>query len=101
MTRIALHETSRLRLPAAMDMRVVESLTADLIALRGQAIDLDASQVERLGALGLQVLLSARLTWRVDKLPFAVVDPSEAFMADCALLAAPTFCDLNEVTPDD
>ena len=101
MTSAALPEPMRLRLPAAMDMRTVEALTRDLIGLRGQAISLDASGVERLGALGLQVLLSARLTWRVDKLPFAVVDPSEAFMADAAILAAPSFDDLNGVTPYD
>ena len=78
----------RVRLPAAMDGRSAGPLTRNLLALRGRPLSLDASGVERLGGLGLQVLLSARLTWRFDRIDFALVDASDAFRAQCALLGA-------------
>lgn len=83
----------RLRLPAALDARSAEPLASDLLALRGRPLQLDASAVERLRGLGLQVLLSARLTWRSDRVDFALVDASDAFQADCALLGASVFDD--------
>ena len=84
-----------LTLPAFMDLRAAGTLARDLLALRGRPISLDASAVERLGGLGLQVLLSARLTWQADRNSFALVEASEAFLADCALMGAPTFDDSN------
>src|SRR4051794_14860067 len=86
------------RLPAALDARVVDSLTRDLLALRGQPVRLDASEVERVGGLGLQVLLSARLTWCSDAQDLAIVNASEAFQVDCALLGAPAFVEPSEGT---
>lgn len=85
----ALSSATRVRLPCAIDIRSVATLTDQLLALRGQPVSLDASGVERLGGLGLQMLLSARLTWQADNLPFAIIDPSDAFLADAALLGAP------------
>ncbi len=78
-----------------MDLRSVQALARELLALRGQQISLDASRVARLGGLGLQVLLSARLTWRADKVGFGLADASDAFKADCALLGAPEFDDIS------
>lgn len=98
MTAAPQADRPRLRLPAVMDMRAAGPLAQELLALRGQPIDLDASGVERLGGLGLQVLLSARLTWRRDGLGFALVEPSEVFLADCALLGAPAFDDVERVS---
>ena len=80
----------RVRLPEVMDLESAEVLAQDLLALRGCPVVLDAAGVERLGGLGLQVLLSARRTWREDHLHFAVVDASDAFQADLALLGAST-----------
>jgi chemotaxis protein CheX len=85
-----------LRLPPLMDLRSAASLARDLLARRGAPVRLDASAVERLGGLGLQVLLSARLTWRADGIEFIVADPSEAFQADCAALGAPAFGDFKD-----
>jgi chemotaxis protein CheX len=84
-------DLARVQLPQAMDLGSAAPLVKDLLALRGRPIRLDASRVERLGGLGLQTLLAARLTWRADKLDFTVVDPSAAFTADCALLGASGF----------
>lgn len=53
-------------LSPVLDIRAAEPLRAELLALRGQAVSLDASRVERLGGLCLQVLLSARRTWASD-----------------------------------
>lgn len=85
-----------LRLPAILDLRSAASLARRLLARRGDPIRLDASGIERLGGLGLQVLLSARATWRADQLDFALVDPSEAFRADCAALGARLFDDFED-----
>ena len=100
MTGLAEGGAVRVRLPRSLDIASVEPLASALLALRGSAIDLDASEVERLGALGLQLLLSARLTWRTDKVAFSVVDPSAAFAGDAALLGAP-FLVSSEMNPDD
>lgn len=76
---------ARLVLPAVVDVKAVGGLHADLLALRGQPLELDASQVSRLGGLGLQVLLAARSTWAHDAVPFAVTTPSEDFAGALAL----------------
>ena len=83
-------------LPAVVDLRAAGTLVRKLLTLRGQPICLDASGVERLGGLGLQVLLSARLTWQADRMGFALVAASEAFQADCALMGAPVSDKFNE-----
>ena len=55
-----------LNLPAVLDLRSAEPLKAELMALRGNAVSLDASAVERVGGLGVQLLLSAIKTWKAD-----------------------------------
>ena len=82
------HETARLDLPPILDLQTVGPLALDLQARRGQPLILDASQVERLGGLGLQVLLSARMTWARDRLPFAIDARSAAFDEALALCGA-------------
>ena len=52
-----------LLLPAQLDLKAAESLKADILVRRGKDLTLDGSAVERLGGLGLQVLLAARKTW--------------------------------------
>ena len=54
------------RLPDVLDVKSADPLLRELLASRGQPIALDASGVQRLGGLGLQVLLSAQATWRAD-----------------------------------
>lgn len=88
-------DCARVRLPAVLDLRAAAALARDLMALRGRPISLDASGVERLGGLGLQVLISARMSWLADQLGFSLVGASDAFHADCARLGAPAFDDLN------
>jgi chemotaxis protein CheX len=66
-------------LPAVLDLKAARPLASELLARRGGALCLDASRVERLGALCLQVLLSARLTWDADGKPLTLKDPSPVF----------------------
>jgi chemotaxis protein CheX len=72
-------------LPAGLDTAGASALAARLLEVRGRPLTLDASGVERVGALGLQVLLSARLTWTRDGETLDITDPSPAFLAALGL----------------
>ena len=84
---------SRLLLEPVLDLGAAERLHGQLMELRGSPLDIDASQVERLGGRCLQVLLSARNTWRVDDQPAVISQTSTAFDDAWALFAAPSFSD--------
>lgn len=74
------------RLGPVLDLNAASPLAAELLALRGRDVAVDASAVERLGAQCLQVLLSARRTWDADGAAFAVVSASDDFTTTLALL---------------
>jgi chemotaxis protein CheX len=76
-------------LPAILDLQAADPLRAELLALRGRPLDIDASQVARMGGLCLQVLLSARRTWEADGLPLRIDQPSEAFIEQMAAFGNP------------
>ena len=59
-----------LMLDPILDLKAAASLQAAILAHRGQALELDASAVQRLGAQCLQVLLSAQISghFRLDPL---------------------------------
>jgi chemotaxis protein CheX len=78
-------------LPEVLDLNAAGPLAHEILANRGQPLILDASSVRRLGALGLQVLMSARNTWEHDGAPFAVANPSEAFSDALAAFGAEPF----------
>src|SRR5215472_3865895 len=84
---------AKLLLEPVLDLGAAERLHARLMELRGQPIDIDASQVERLGGLCLQVLISARNTWRADGQSAAIGQTSTAFDDAWAMFAAPGFND--------
>jgi len=54
--------TAEYRLPPVLDLNQAAPLKTDLLSLRGRPVVVDAADVERLGGLCLQVLLSARKT---------------------------------------
>lgn len=66
-------------LPPVLDLPAAAPLARELLSARGTEIAIDASRVERFGALCLQVLLSAQKTWAEDGRRLAVVSPSLAF----------------------
>jgi chemotaxis protein CheX len=79
-------------LPAVLDIRAAAPLQAEILGLRGQPLTLDASAVERLGGLCLQVLLSARATWASDGQPLTVTTgEGSAFSDQWAAFGAPAF----------
>jgi len=71
-------------LAAVLDYPAAADLAGVLLEHRREAVRLDASGVRHLGALCLQVLLSAAGTWRVDAISFSVEDPSPGFSEDLA-----------------
>ena len=87
---------AKLQLEPVLDLGAAERLHARLVELRGQPLEIDASQVERLGGLCLQVLISARNTWRADGQTAAIGQTSAAFDEAWAMFAAPGF---NDLTP--
>ena len=58
--------TASISLPAVLDLAQAEPLKAALLPMRGQSVVIDASRVERLGGLCLQVLISAQQSWARD-----------------------------------
>ncbi len=82
-----------------LDINAATPLAAELIAARGKPVEIDASQVQRLGGQCLQVLLSAEMLWRADITPFAIVGGSDAFVADWRLFGAPDLIPSSPLTP--
>jgi chemotaxis protein CheX len=74
-----------------MDFKEARLLAARLRGLRGQPVKLDASRVNRLSGLCLQVLLSARNTWASDNVPIAIEDASAFFLKGWSLYGAAPF----------
>ncbi len=77
-----------LTLPGVMDLRAAAPLKTDIDAHKGAPLDLDASQVERLGALCAQILIAAAAAWRSGDLSFRVLNASDAFRDDVARIGA-------------
>jgi chemotaxis protein CheX len=67
-------------LPAILDLKAAGKLRDEFCAAKGGPLEVDASKVQRLGGLCLQVLLSAQRTWVVDGESFRVVQPSVDFL---------------------
>ncbi|WP_158917236.1 STAS domain-containing protein [Caulobacter sp. S45] len=77
-----------LALPDVLDLKATSHLVADLLALRGHDLELDASGVQRLGGQCLQVLLSATAAWKQDGAVLTVRQPSDAFREGLQLMGA-------------
>ncbi|WP_374516103.1 STAS domain-containing protein [Brevundimonas sp.] len=75
-------------LPAVLDLHAAGSVKTELLARRGEPLALDASGVERLGGLSLQVLLSAARTWAADGQELIVSPVSDAFVEQCRAFGA-------------
>lgn len=78
-------------LSPVLDLKAAEPLKAELLAHRGQELTLDASGVERLGGLCLQVLLSALYVWKSDQINLRLVSQSDSFTEQWAAFGAPAF----------
>ncbi|MDF1608831.1 STAS domain-containing protein [Hoeflea sp. YIM 152468] len=75
-----------LKLPEVLDLNAASRLHEQVLALKGEDIDIDASDVSRVGAQCMQVLLSAAMTWRAEDQNFKVEKASDAFVKTLNLL---------------
>lgn len=93
-------KVATVKLKPALELTAAGPLKTEFVALRGRAVRVDATDVQRFGALCLQVLLSARATWAADGVSFTLGDTSPAFDAGLSTLgAASLFSNLDGVTP--
>ena len=64
------------KLPPVLDITAAAPLAAELMVARGKDISVDGSNVEKIGAQCIQVLLSAVSTWGHDGMEFELARPS-------------------------
>jgi chemotaxis protein CheX len=94
-------EPATVTLPSVIDLKAVTPLHQEILGLRGRPISINAAEVTRLGGLGLQVLMSAKATWKQDGQPFEVIQPSEDFSGALQMFGAPDLsaADAKELRP--
>ena len=80
---------ARLSLVPNLDLQAAEPLRAELMALRGRPLTINAAEVNRMGGLCLQVLMSAHKIWSEDGHPLTVDQPSSAFTEQLAGFGGP------------
>ena len=66
-------------LAAVLDLNEASTLRDKFMGLRGSNVVIDASAVERVGTLCVQVIMAAARTWDEDKLSFTFSKVSDAF----------------------
>lgn len=77
------------RLPEILDIRAASPLAAEILGARGRQLTIDASNVQKVGAQCVQVLLSARATWLADGASLTISHPSEALIEALQTLGIP------------
>tara|TARA_R110002020_G_scaffold65144_4_gene172198 strand:- start:4652 stop:4951 length:300 start_codon:yes stop_codon:yes gene_type:complete len=75
-----------LKLPEILDLNAASRLHEQVLAHKGEDIDIDATEVTRVGAQCVQVLLAAALSWRADDQSLKVNKASDAFIKTLQLL---------------
>jgi chemotaxis protein CheX len=80
-----------LELSEVLDLKAAAPLHQALMAMRGAPMVLDASKVQRLGGLCLQLLMAAQTAWRTDDQDLCLAQPSPEFESSWTLFAAPPF----------
>ena len=78
--------TTKISLPSSCDLTDAAPLRDSILQRRGEDLEIDGSNVERIGALGLQVIASAEQTWRSDGRTFTLTSPSERLLDALALI---------------
>lgn len=73
-------------LPAVLDFKATTPLAESLLALRGTALTIDASRVERIGGQCLQVLLSAQQSWSADDAALSFTNLTPVFVEGLRLM---------------
>ncbi len=75
-----------LRLASVLDLNEASLLHAVLMSRRGEDLFIDASGVERIGTLCVQVLMSGAKTWEKGNLTFRFTKVSGAFSKTLQLI---------------
>lgn len=75
-----------LSLAPVLDLNEATALHAKLMGLKGNPLVIDASAVERVGALCAQVLMAGAKSWEEDKQPFTFNKVSDPFMKTMQLI---------------
>ena len=75
-----------LSLAPILDLNEANALHSKLMGLRGNALVIDASAVERVGALCVQVLMAGAKSWEEDKQSFTFAKVSDAFTKTTQLI---------------
>lgn len=75
-----------IELSKTLDLVAASALLESFLQKKGQAVQIDADQVHRLGAQCLQILLSAKKTWEADDYSFSLENPSAEFAEAIALM---------------
>lgn len=79
-----------MRLARNLDLSAAAPLRTELVSLQGARLEIDASDVERLGGVCLQVLLAAAASWRAANQDLRIVTPSPAFLDAVRVMGAET-----------
>lgn len=75
-----------LSLAPVLDLNEASALHSKLMGLRGSNLVIDASAVERVGALCVQVLMAGAKSWDEDNHSFAFSKVSDAFTKTTQLI---------------
>lgn len=67
-------------LPETLDLCAAAPIASHLLEARGNQLRVDASNVRKIGAQCMQVIVSAYLTWERDGLTLTLVNPSKEFV---------------------
>ncbi|AGK59375.1 hypothetical protein HYPDE_38528 [Hyphomicrobium denitrificans 1NES1] len=78
-----------LMLPDCLDSSAAAAIKEMLLAQRGDALVIDASQIRRVGVQSLQVLVAAARTWQSDGKSYRLENPSPEFLETIALVGLP------------
>jgi chemotaxis protein CheX len=75
-----------LSLAPILDLNEASALHGKLMGLRGSGLVIDASAVERVGALCVQVLMAGAKSWEEDNQSFTFAKVSDAFTKTTRLI---------------
>ncbi|MDR6754848.1 chemotaxis protein CheX [Mycoplana sp. BE70] len=75
-----------LSLAPVLDLNEATALCDKLMALKGSDLAIDASAVERIGALCAQVLMAGAKTWEADSRAYTFTRASEPFLKTMQLI---------------
>ncbi|HVZ04408.1 STAS domain-containing protein [Hyphomicrobium sp.] len=82
-------ERSHVVLPDSLDSSAAASVKDMLLAERGNAIVVDASEVRRVGVQSLQVLVAAARTWTSEGHSYRLTNASTELLEAVALIGLP------------